>query len=102
MLDSLETELNEQLEKSDENPKLFKYLHKVLRDKARLYFLCKDRRAEKKMEEDSQFMYSHYLEARGVKSHEGMWCFPIVNIKIIKIMFNRAYRMSHSQPEKAI
>lgn len=47
-------------------------------------------------------MYSHYLEVRGVKCHEGMWGFPIVNIKVIKIMFNRAYRMSHSQPEKAI
>lgn len=53
MLESLEAKLNEQLEQSDENSKLFKYLHKVLRDKARLYFLCKDRRAEKKMEEDS-------------------------------------------------
>jgi len=83
-----------------------KLLHKILRDKARLYFLKKDKLNEKAVEKDAQFMYGVYCEEMGLKfdhnGHQENWGFPLMNIKVIKMMFNRAYRLSSSQPDKAI
>jgi hypothetical protein len=80
-------------------------LHKILRDKARLYFLCKDKKNEKAVEQDAQFMYGVYCEEMGMQfDHHSQenWGFPIMNIKVIKMMFNRAYRISSTHPAKAI
>jgi hypothetical protein len=86
--------------------KFVKLLHKILRDKARLYFLCKDKKHEVAFESDAAFMYGVFCEEMGVKiekdGHKDTWGFPILNIKVIKIMFNRAYRMSTLRPQESI
>ena len=86
--------------------KYVKLMHKILRDKARLYFLCKDKKHEQVFETDSAFMYGVFCEEMGIKfdkdGHKENWGFPLLNIKVIKIMFNRAYRMSNLRPKESI
>jgi hypothetical protein len=43
-----------------------KLMHKVLRDKARLFFLVKDKQSEQETEEASQLVYEMYLKERGL------------------------------------
>jgi hypothetical protein len=54
------------------------------------------------MHEDSaQIIYSEYLERVGIKaeSNPNYFGFPVMNIKIFKLIFNRAYRMCNSNEE---
>lgn len=77
-------------------------MHKVLRDKARLYFLIKDKQQEKESEEASQLVYEMYCKERGLaESDKKWWGFSLLNIKVIKLIFNRAYRVSGQDPSKA-
>jgi len=46
-----------------------KLMHKVLRDKARMYFLVKDKVLEKENEEASQLVYEMYLKERGLPAN---------------------------------
>ena len=74
-----------------------------MRDKSRLSFLLKDKVDEQSFEEQSKVLYCQYLEEKGVRSSgKDYFGFPIMNIKIFKILFNQAYRLSGTDNDKAI
>ncbi len=105
LLESMESELDLEIQNKDQPrpEKLMKLMHKVLRDKARLFFLVKDKQSEQETEEASQLVYEMYLKERGLpqSADKKWWGFSILNIKVIKIVFNRAYRIAGSDPEQA-
>lgn len=104
VLTKVETDVTEEIMKDDDTLKLkfIKLLHKILRDKARLFYLLKDKLQEQEMEESACVVYTEYLAERGIRpKEETFWGFPILNIKVIKIVFNRAYRLSATKPEEA-
>lgn len=53
------------------------------------------------MEDSASLAYCHYLEEVGVRSDKDYFGFPVLNIKVVKIVFNRAYRMTSTDPMQA-
>ena len=75
--------------------KYLKLTHKIYRDKSRLFFLMKDKVSENYFEEKASKSYCDYLEEKGIRDKtQKFYEFPILNIKVFKLVFNRAYRLT--------
>ena len=63
----------------------------------------KDKILEKEFEEKSSDLYCRYLEEKGIREKEKQFYeFPVLNIKVFKLVFNRAYRLTSSDNDRAI
>jgi hypothetical protein len=63
----------------------------------------KDKVSERVSEEKASELYCAYLEEKGIRAKgEPFYEFPILNIKVFKLIFNRAYRLTSSDNDRAI
>lgn len=94
ILERLESELTEVIENESDYSDFYLLAHKVAREKARLHFWQKDFKKDEAAEDEAREIYSEYLNSVVEEPLTSKWGFPVVNIKVIKIMIFRAYRLA--------
>lgn len=76
-----------------------KTLYKSWRELSKLNNLLKHYKLEQEAEQKAQEMFCY---AEGIAGDTNWHGFNVINIKSIKIMFNRAYRIKYTDSKRAI